>query len=132
MENMRDLVCNNFNRLVDASPLTKRELAKMIGVNENTLQRWKNKDSYPELPNIEKLATALNVSPLEFYKTESKPSHKVSDIREAMFKIMASVPDDIFELAAKLDDPKNDVWEAIAGLLEDEINYGEKEKSNHA
>lgn len=119
---MRDLVCNNFIRLVDASPLTKRELAKMIGVNENTLQRWKNKDSYPELPNIEKLAVALNVSPMEFYKTESKASHKVSVLKAELIRRLDNIPDEVYELAAQLEDlsvkDKKELWEDIVETLE--------------
>jgi transcriptional regulator with XRE-family HTH domain len=72
METIRDLIGKNFNRLVNASPLTNREIAKLVGVNEATFYRWQNNESCPELPNIEKLAQVLNIDPLEFYKTEEQ------------------------------------------------------------
>lgn len=114
MENMKDLVCNNFNRLVEASPLKKREIAKLIGVNENTLQRWKNKDSYPELPNIEKLAEVLGVSPLEFYK--SNVEEKVLPM-SVVGKRISSIPDDIYEMAEKYG-ATHDVWKDVRKAFE--------------
>lgn len=130
MENMKELVCNNFIRLVDASPFTKRELAKLIGVNENTLQRWKNKDSYPELPNIERLAMALNVSPLEFYKSGKEEKSKTLPM-SATIKKLASIPDDIYDLAAKINDIHDPQWQNVRNALEVAIDRNEK-KSNHS
>jgi transcriptional regulator with XRE-family HTH domain len=112
---MKDLVCNNFNRLMAASELSKREVAKRIKVNENTLQRWKNKESYPELPNIEELAKVLGVSPLEFYKVEREPA-KIEKM-SVFSKKIASIPDDVYELAQDI--PLSDKrWEQVIAILE--------------
>lgn len=130
MENMKDLVCNNFNRLVDSSNLKKREIAKLIGVNENTLQRWKNKDSYPELPNIEKLAEVLGVSPLEFYKSNAElRSPSLSVFKKAL----TSIPDDVFEKAAQVS-LSDSAWDTVRDALDLAIERNEKKskKSNPA
>lgn len=125
MENMKDIVCNNFIRLTEKSDLSFREIAKRVGVNENTLQRWKNKKSFPERPNIEKLAIVLDVDVTEFYRTDDPPilpkSFRVSDITE----YLGAVPDKVFELAQKVD-RDNKVWEAISGLLEIEAKKTKK------
>lgn len=101
---------------MDSTALTKREVAKRVGVSENTLQRWKNKESYPELPNIEKLATILEVSPLEFYKVR-EGSVAIQEPVSIFAKKLLSIPDKVYELAQKVgpDDPN---WETVLTVLE--------------
>lgn len=125
MENIRTIVCKNFNRLVEASPLSKKEIARQMQIDTSTLQRWKNGDTFPELPNIEKLAKVLGVNEREFYSSE-EPIVKTLPM-DVMFKRIRSVPERIYELAEKVG-TDNDVWDAIEGLLEDEIEYGQKKK----
>ena len=72
MGNIGKILCKNFNRLVDLSGKTKREIAQQMGVSESTLQRWKSGASHPEIVNLERLAVVLGVNPLEFFATEEK------------------------------------------------------------
>jgi transcriptional regulator with XRE-family HTH domain len=116
MENMKELICNNFNRLIDASSLSKREVAKRIKVNENTLQRWKNKESCPELPNIESLAEVLGVSPLEFYRAEEQLKPLQIPVSKTIQKLMA-IPDDVYEAAQGVPHG-HEIWGIVKDYLE--------------
>lgn len=127
MESMREIVCNNFNRLFENSEFSSyRALAKEIGVNENTLQRWKKKKSYPELPNVERLAKAFKVNPREFYA--SKDEENPSPVSKTLIKMMA-IPDKIYDLAISV--PREDeVWEYIEEALTDAKEKYEKLDGN--
>lgn len=128
MENIRNTVCNNFNRLVDSSNLSKREIAKLIKVDESTLQRWGNGKSFPELPNIEKLAKALNVSEWEFYRTPQEVEKPISVSN--VVPLLLSIPDHIYLKAQKIG-PRHMAWEAIDGILNGAIKSLEaKSKSD--
>lgn len=116
MENIRTTVCSNFNRLVDSSGKTKREIAQQMQVSEATLQRWKSGVSFPELPNLEKLAKILGVDEREFYSSH-EPVVKHEPVSKTLQKIL-NVPDDVYDLAAKLGDPKNNAWETVRAALD--------------
>lgn len=111
MENIRTLVCKNFTKLVDSSPLSKREIARQMNISEATLQRWKTGASFPEHSNLEKLAKVLGVSDREFYADE-EPIVKTLPMEE-MFKRMASIPGKVYELAAELGDVNDEGWEEV-------------------
>lgn len=119
MENMRELVCNNFNRLFESSKFeTYRELAAAIKVNENTIQRWVKKKSYPELPNIEKIAEKFDVSPLEFYRTPQELGRPISV--SSVVPLLLSIPDHIYRKAHKIG-PEHIAWKMIEGILDGAI-----------
>lgn len=131
MENMKDLVCNNFTRLFEGSDYkTYRALAAKVKINENTIQRWVKKTSYPELPNIEKLAEAFGVSPLEFYKRDEGDSKPIK--MGHFLKAISSIPDDIYDLAGKLNDKNSVAWDGVRGALEGATELKEKKKSTRA
>lgn len=113
MEKIRDVVCKNFNRLVDAYSGSKKSIAQQMGISESTLQRWKKGENTPELPNIEALAKILNVDPMEFYREESGKIRNIKSIKT----MISSVPDSIYDLAAELDDSSDSVWEEVAESL---------------
>jgi transcriptional regulator with XRE-family HTH domain len=102
VDNIRDVVCRNYNRLVEASPLSQREIAKRVGVDPSTLQRWRTGDSFPELPNIEKLALVLGVNALEFYNTDERLMHTQSQPVSTIFKKIMAIPDEVYEEASKI------------------------------
>lgn len=115
MGNIREIVCKNFKRLVDSSGKTKREIAQQMGVSEATLQRWKSGASFPELPNIEKLASILGVDESEFYLS-SESEVKLMPVSGAIKKALL-IPDDIFELAQKLS-VNDEAWGMVKIVLE--------------
>jgi transcriptional regulator with XRE-family HTH domain len=121
--NIRNIVCNNFNRLVDASRMAKAEIARQMGVSATTMQRWKTGESFPELPNIEKLANVLGVDPVEFYATEM-PVLRELPISRSLQK-MAAVPDEVYELA---EDMKGDEagWDIITKIMKGRIEDRKK------
>jgi transcriptional regulator with XRE-family HTH domain len=124
MENMKDLVCNNFNRLYEASEFkTYRSLALALKINENTIQRWVKKVSYPELPNIERLAEVFKVHPLEFYKSNEEISRSLP-VSKTLQKMMA-IPDEIYELAGQMG-PNKEFWSEVGGAMRAQIGLNEK------
>lgn len=134
MENIRTLVCRNFNRLVEASPLTKKEIARQMQVDQSTLQRWKNGETFPELANIEKLAKILGVEEREFYLSE-KPIVKTLPMKDVI-KMIASIPDDIY-LAASEIDLNHEVWGEVRRVFENAkkdglIHVNHPPKKNHS
>lgn len=119
MENIRTVVCNNFNRLVDSSGMTKREIAHQMNISEATLQRWKSGASFPELPNLEKLAKILNVHEREFYAYE-EPVVRQLPVSHALKKMM-SVPDDVYDMAIQLQELKPKDREAVWKNIKEEM-----------
>lgn len=117
MENIKTIVCRNFNRLVDSSGKTKREIAQQMNISEATLQRWKNGISFPELPNIEKLAVILKVQETEFYKTEESVAQKAEPVSIFAKKLMA-IPDEVYDYAQDIS-LDNKIWGHVKTLLED-------------
>jgi transcriptional regulator with XRE-family HTH domain len=116
VDDIKTIVQRNFNRLVDSSNLTKREIAQQMKVSEATLQRWKSGVSFPELPNIERLALVLGVDAIEFYRTEEAPI-KTMPMSE-MLKRLGAIPNEIYELAPRVS-PDNEVWKIVEGFLMD-------------
>lgn len=118
MENMKVVVSKNFNRLIVQWPGSMRDFAKLVKVNENTLQRWKNAVSCPEMPNIEKMAEALNVSPMEFFKTDYATKAEPMSLFASR---LTQIPDDVWDLAQRLSSPKDENWDYVRGALESAI-----------
>lgn len=83
-------------------------------IDPSTLQRWKTGDTFPELPNIERLAKVLGVSEREFY-TSDEPIVKTLPM-SAMTKRLSSVPDEVYELASELG-VNDEVWEDVIETL---------------
>jgi transcriptional regulator with XRE-family HTH domain len=128
MENMKELVCNNFTRLFEQSDFkTYRALAQAVKINENTIQRWVNKKSYPELPNIEKLAEVFRVSPLEFYKTKVEPVNVLS-FKKAIGRMLL-VPEEVYELGSEMDEES---WDIIIKMMKGRLSIIEAKKSRNS
>lgn len=126
METIRDVICKNFNRLIESSDLSNKTIAADAGVTEPTFYRWKSGESTPELPNIEALAKALGVDPFEFYRTDEPRknirSFKIKDIS----KFLESIPDEIYEMAQDLGHD-HQVWEVVKGA-HDQLMKSKKAK----
>jgi transcriptional regulator with XRE-family HTH domain len=130
VESIRDIVTRNFNRLVDSSPLSKKEIAQKMKVDPSTLQRWGSGDSFPELPNIQKLADILRVSTAEFYQAE-EPIIKVEPPSKLLRKLLL-IPDHIYEKIEDFGDDE-DVWTDIeVALNRAKIRKESKIQSNGA
>jgi transcriptional regulator with XRE-family HTH domain len=113
METIRDVICKNFNRLVESSDLSNKTIAQKAGVTEPTFYRWKNGENTPELPNIESLAKALGVDPIEFYQAEFTP--RQLPVSATLRKMMA-IPDEVYELASELE-LEDEVWIEVVETL---------------
>lgn len=116
---MRDTICKNFNRLVVGSKIPNREIARLTGVSESTFYRWLKGEHAPEVPNVEKLAEILKISPFEFYRPINeiiKPNLKLSELA----KQLANIPDDVFELAQEFDS-EDDCWESLRVIMKKKL-----------
>lgn len=54
-----------FQKLLRQSPLTQKQIAEKIGVNQATVSHWMSLRSKPELSNLIPLGIVLGVHPLE-------------------------------------------------------------------
>lgn len=123
---LQRVVALNLSRI--RGEMSRKALATKAGVSYQHIYEIEEEIKKPSLKVLEKLSKALDVELSELLSAkESTP--KPIKISSAL-RMMASIPDEIYELAEKLGDSKNDVWEEIAGFLEDEIAYGKKEKSS--
>lgn len=127
MENIRTIVCKNFNRLVGLSGMTKREIAQQMNISEATLQRWKSGVSFPELPNIEKLAKILKVDEVEFYSSVD-PVTKNEPVSNVLKRMMC-IPDEVYDKAVKVGVNHN-VWETVIDALDVAIELQEEASKN--
>jgi transcriptional regulator with XRE-family HTH domain len=133
VETIRVLICKNFNRLIEASEFNQKEIAKLVGVSEVTLHRWKRGENTPDLENIEELAKVLKIDPLEFYKSENeRPSPRKLTIK-SIGKYLEAIPDDIYE-EAQIFNEKDEVWDLVRAVFKNgKKNLNKKEHSkNHA
>jgi transcriptional regulator with XRE-family HTH domain len=62
---MKMNVGEKIRALRKSSNLTQKELAKKSGIAEITIRKYENQDRQPKIEQIEKIATALEVTPLE-------------------------------------------------------------------
>lgn len=63
---------NNINIWVAKSGLSKKQIAKDLGVSNIVLSRWINGHSNPSLENALKLAEILNCKVDDLYKKEKE------------------------------------------------------------
>lgn len=109
MENLRETVCKNFNRLIDLSDLSQKYIADKIGVTTATMQRWKKGENPPDLDNIQALASLFNVDPSDFYKADIQIKPLVMPVSKTLQKMM-KIPDEVYERASRID-IDDSIWE---------------------
>lgn len=107
--------------------MTKREIAHQMNISEATLQRWKSGVSFPELPNLEKLAKILNVDEKEFYLPE-KPVLKEVPMQTVLNRI-ASIPECIYKLAEQLNGDEK-AWKDVESMMRAHLKRIEKDNAN--
>ena len=125
---MKEIFSRNFSRLVEASGLSQREIARMLKVTEPTFYRWKNGENVPDFKTIDELAKILNVKASEFYSVD-----KVEVLNlpvSKTLKIMSNIPDEIYDLAEKVGDDKR-IWDAVRGTLQGQLIVREKREENN-
>lgn len=114
----------NLNRL--RGNMSADALGKKVGVTAKHIYDMEKERRNPSLDLIVKLAKELNVSVGDLLEESGvQPAVKRLPVSQTL-AMMASIPDEIYELSWKLNDPKNEVWEGIASALEDETKYGDK------
>lgn len=128
MDSLKDILAKNIERLIEASGRSVRDIASEIKVSDVSIHRWKSGANPPDVVNMEALAKALNVDPMEFYKSESNivPLYGNTALRKFLI-----LPDDIVEdLSALSPDPSANVWENIRIAIEEERQYQQSKKKN--
>jgi transcriptional regulator with XRE-family HTH domain len=129
---MKQVISKNFTRLVESSHLSQKALAKAVGVSETTIYRWKSGENTPEIDNLELVAKALNIHPVEFYRMEEQPykpfaeTLPVTRLLELLNKKVSRMDARIYDLSQRLS-PDNEVWDVVAGILETAAHQEELE-----
>lgn len=117
MESIKEAVQRNTVRLLSQPGINISELARLSKLTSSTIHKWKAGIHVPEAANIERLAEAMNIDPLEFYEKERVGSRMLPSVHSA-FKRALNVPEKIFEYAEFLG-VENQIWEnEIIPLLE--------------
>jgi putative transcriptional regulator len=61
---------NNLAKLIKESPYKREYVQNYVGVSRNTLINWINGKTYPNVPQLLKLAKLFKVKVEEIYKLE--------------------------------------------------------------
>lgn len=122
METMRDTVYKNFKRMLDATPVSAAEIARVTKVHESTVSRWKKGEIVPGIENLDALARIFGVDVMDFYKRDGNVA--TISPRTALKKYLV-IPDDIIEDLCRYDNPEHEVWELIRGTI-DGVKNAEK------
>ena len=133
MESMRDTVCKNFKRIIEASPLSPADVAKAMKVHDSTVSRWKKGETVPEVDHLDELAKILGVDVSEFYRREGNIA--TISPRTALRKYLV-IPDDVIEDLSHFSEA-DDVWKNIRAAImvqkdEDQKKLLEKAKNQRA
>lgn len=77
-------IAKRIKELRKAKGLTQKELAKASGVAEITIRKYENHDRQPKIEQIEKIASALEVSPfdimgVDYWEEKYNPDGKLAD-----------------------------------------------------
>lgn len=109
MDSMKQIICNNFNRLVDESGMKHKDLADRLKVTAGSFAKWRS-GIHPIDPDvIDELAGILHVDRLEFYKGAENvvPMYGNSSIRKAMI-----IPDEVIEGLYEISGDEK-IWEQV-------------------
>jgi transcriptional regulator with XRE-family HTH domain len=104
--------------------MSRKALATKAGVSYQHIYEIEEEIKKPSLNVLEKLSKALEVDLAELLASKEieKRPVKISSV----INKLASIPDEIYDLAEKLGDTESDIWDGIAAMIEDEIKYGNK------
>lgn len=127
MDSYRAVIHCNLVRLLDQSDLKLIQIQRLMNVSNSTIQRWKKGTQFPEPDKMDQLATILRVSPLEFFRIEDPPVSKPLPMSE-IAKRIASVPDEVYDMAMKLT-PDHEAWEHVIKNLRYDVEKMEKKKA---
>jgi transcriptional regulator with XRE-family HTH domain len=119
------ILAHNISKLRERH-WTQDEFSELLGINIRTLQRYESGEREVPFDLLDKMAGHFKTEVYNLFREETESGSVIQvSVRQAL-NMMSAVPDELYELAMKLNDPKNEVWDAIAGLLDDEIAYGAK------
>jgi DNA-binding XRE family transcriptional regulator len=118
---------NREGKGMSADSLGEKMTPKVTGKHIYDVEKERKK---PSIDFVIEAAKALDVSVSDLFKEEER-REKPLKVSEALQKMM-SIPDDVYDLAAKL--PIDDgAWEGVKGVLQGAINAREySKKSNHS
>lgn len=129
MEIIKGIIQKNCIRLLDSDNVNISELARLTKISPSTIHKWKEGKHSPELPNIEKLASAMGISPLEFLQ-ENKVELQAPPV-SLVLKKMSAIPDDIYDKALSFG-PNHEVWEEVRAAFNDALKDIELNKEANA
>lgn len=126
MENLRETLARNLTRLIEASDLSVKEIARRIGVTDVSIHRWKSGANPPDVGNMDALAKVLGVDPMEFYRSEG--AHIVTMKPSVALKKYLVLPDEIVEDLCQFG-PESNVWVNIRHAIELEKKVASLQKN---
>jgi transcriptional regulator with XRE-family HTH domain len=122
---IQKVISDNIVRLRGDTP--RKELAKRANVTYQTIYDIEEGNKNPSIEVIVKIADALNVDPSKLL--ENKPEAKIIEMPVSkVLKKMASVPDDIYDLAEEFSDDPG-VWDFVRSRFKIAREKREKEKA---
>lgn len=122
MENIREVLSANLRRERKKAGFTSSEsLAEAADVSVGMIKKVELGEIWPSPEIIEKVASALKVHSAKLYNT------KEPALEGSVLKAVSSVPNEVYELAAKLG-PNTPIWESIIELMRAELRGSKKGK----
>lgn len=131
MENIKLVLTQNIKGRRKHLKINQEELAEKSGLSIGYIKNIERGISWPSPESFEALSRGLGV-PIGELLNEPAPEKVIPLPMSEVLRQLGSIPDEIYLLAAKIGNNKNEVWEAVAGFLEDEINYGKKDKASQS
>jgi transcriptional regulator with XRE-family HTH domain len=124
MTTLEEIFARNIRKLRNDKNLTQEQAAEGIGISLTGYQNYEG-GRRPKKEIFRKIAEFYEVSPDSLYKdshNESRPKTFAETLSpgrlmELLNKKFSVIPLDVWDLAAKLDDPENEEWDSVRGAL---------------
>lgn len=118
---IKNVLSVNLKRVRSDRGLTQSEVASMVNLSVQRIRDIESGRGNPSINSLTELAEKLGVKVSELLEGEEAPTLSILPKVSRVIEMMASIPDEIYYLAEKID-KKNDVWETIKVALEVEID----------
>jgi transcriptional regulator with XRE-family HTH domain len=132
MEMIKAVLIKNIRQLRKDQKWTQEILAEKTGYSLAHIKDIERGRSGASLDMVEKFCEVFNVKFERIFSSDEGVKVLDMPMNKAIKKLLM-VPDNVYELASEINNPKNEVWDEVQGLLEDALEeIREKKKSNQA
>lgn len=118
MVNTREDLHQRIVRLRKAANLTQESLAALAGISSQTIKDIESGRTGGGLKSLTRIAKALDITVDELKGDKEPTVERVIRFKVSkMAKFISSIPDDVYDLAAELDDTDDEIWRSVREAL---------------